>query len=154
MKRIAAAGALAIALMLVPGTALGTRGDSGQSPVPVPEGVRVPAWDELSPAQRADLAAFADRWDHLPASRRVAILERHARWQQASPEDRQNMRKGERVFRRMTPAQREAMRRSMAVVRTLPADEQRSLRQRWRALTPKERGDWLDRGGPGVAPPP
>ena len=64
------------------------------------------------------------------------------------------MRRGERVFRHMTPTQREAMRRSMAVVRTLPADEQRALRQQWRALTPQERGDWLDRGGPGVAPPP
>lgn len=152
MNRILSAGALA--LLLFSGPALAWHESPERRPVQVPEGVRVPAWRELSAAQRADLADYAERWDRLPASRRVAILERHARWQQASPETRQKIREGQRVFRRMSPAQREAMRRSMAVVRSLPPEEQRQLRQLWRSMSPRERGQWLDRGGPGVAPPP
>jgi hypothetical protein len=152
LKRIAAACALA--LVLLPGPALGWHRAPGRAHVPIPEGVRVPTWRELTEAQRADLADYAERWDRLPASRRVAILERHARWQQASPETRRQIREGQRTFHRMTPEQREAMRRSMAVVRALPVEEQRQLRQRWRAMSPVERGEWLDRGGPGVAPPP
>jgi hypothetical protein len=122
--------------------------------VSVPEGVRVPDWNELSAAQRADLARFEPHWDQMPASRRVAILERHARWQRESPRARQTIREGERNFQRMTPRQREMMRRSIAAVRKLPPAEQRRLRHRWQAMTPQERSRWLERGGPGIAPPP
>lgn len=152
MKRFLVA--FGLALCLCPGAASARHGSPPHVPVPVPDGVRVPAWHELTDAQRSDLADFADRWDRLPASRRVAILERHARWQQASPETRHRIREGQRVFRRMSPEQREAMRRSMAVLRALPVEEQRELRRLWRAMTPSERGRWLDRGGPGVAAPP
>jgi hypothetical protein len=148
------ASGCALALMLLSGPALGWRQAPERTPVPVPDGVRVPAWRELTATQRADLSDYAERWDRLPASRRVAILERHARWQQASPETRQKLREGQRAFRRMSPEQRQAMRRSMTVVRSLPADERRQLRELWRAMSPQARSEWLDRGGPGVAPPP
>jgi len=120
----------------------------------VPEGVRVPNWNELSAAQRNDLARFEQHWNRMPASRRVAILERHARWQHESPRMRETIREGERNFQRMTPRQREMMRRSIAAVRTLPPAEQRRLRHRWKSMTPAERSRWLERGGPGIAPPP
>ena len=120
----------------------------------VPEGVRVPGWNELSATQRNDLARFEQHWDRMPASRRVAILESHQRWQGESPRTRQTIREGERNFQRMTPRQREMMRRSIAAVRSLPAAEQRRLRHRWRSMTPRERSRWLERGGPGIAPSP
>lgn len=122
--------------------------------VSVPEGVRVPRWNELSAAQRSDLARFEQHWDQMPASRRVAIMERHARWQRESPRARETIREGERNFQRMTPRQREMMRRSLAAVRQLPPAEQRRLRHRWQSMTPQERSRWLERGGPGIAPPP
>ncbi|MCX7042609.1 MAG: DUF3106 domain-containing protein [Gammaproteobacteria bacterium] len=122
--------------------------------VSVPEGVRVPRWNELSAAQRSDLARFEQHWDQMPASRRVAILERYARWQRESPRTRETIREGERNFQQMTPRQREMMRRSIAAVRRLPPEDQRRLRHRWQAMTPQERSRWLERGGPGIAPPP
>lgn len=122
--------------------------------VVIPEGVRVPDWDELSPSQRDDLARFERLWDQMPASRRVAILERRARWQRESPRARENIREGERNFQRMTPRQREMMRLSIAAVRRLPPIEQRRLRHRWQSMTPQQRSRWLERGGPGIAPPP
>lgn len=126
--------------------------DAGSSSVP--EGVRVPSWNELSATQRNDLVQFEHHWDRMPASRRVAILERHARWQRESPRTRKTIREGERNFQRMTPRQREMMRRSIAAVRRLPPAEQRRLRHRWQSMTPQERSRWLERGGPGIAPPP
>lgn len=128
------------------------RDDAGS--VGVPEGVRVPGWKDLNPTQQADLARFEQHWDQMPASRRVAILERHARWQRESPRARETIREGERNFQRMTPRQRDMMRLSIAAVRKLPPAEQRRLRRHWQSMTPAERSRWLERGGPGIAPPP
>ena len=122
--------------------------------VAVPDGVHVPSWDELSTTQRAELARFELAWDRMPASRRVAILERYSRWQRETPRARQAIREGERNFMKMSPRQRELMRRSIAAVRRLPPAEQRRLRHRWQSLTPNDRSRWLERGGPGIAPPP
>ena len=121
---------------------------------PIPQGVRVPSWEQLSPTQRRDLAHLAGRWDGLPASRRVAILERWQRWQSIPPAQRETLRRGERNFQSMSPPLRAQMRRSLAAVAELPPAEQRRLRQIWRSLSPAGRREWLERGGPGYAPPP
>jgi hypothetical protein len=121
---------------------------------PIPPGVRVPSWHELSPVQREDLAQFAGHWDRMAASYRVLILERHARWSRLPPERQARLRAGERNFRELSPAQRAQMRRSFRALRQLPPDEQRRLRGLWRDMDPRERRDWLERGGPGIAPPP
>ena len=120
----------------------------------VPKGVSVPSWHELTPTQQRDLAPFADRWDGLPASRRVAILERWQRWQSVPPAQRETLQRGERNFLSLSPRLREQMRRSLAAVAELPPEEQRRLRRLWRELSPQERRQWLERGGPGFAPPP
>lgn len=120
----------------------------------VPDGVRVPAWKELSEQQRTDLAKLSERWDHMPASRRVLILERYQRWQHLPARKREAVREGERNFLRMSIGQREKMRQSMAAVRARPPEEQRRLRQLWRGMSPQQRREWLDRGGPGIAAPP
>ncbi len=118
-----------------------------------PPGVRVPAWQQLSPEQQHDLAQFEQRWDRMPASRRVLILERYQRWNRLPPERRQQLRAGERNFQQMSPAQRERMRRAFRAVRELPPEEQARVRAAWRAMSPEQRRDWLERGGPGIAPP-
>jgi hypothetical protein len=120
----------------------------------VPEQVKVPAWNELSDQQQADLSHLAGRWDRLPASRRVLILERYSHWKHLPAQEREALREGARNFRQMSPRQREKMRMSMDAVRALPRAQQRRLRERWRSMTPQQRRLWLDRGGPGIAPPP
>jgi hypothetical protein len=118
-----------------------------------PAGVRAPDWHELSARQQRGLSLFAGRWDRMPASRRVLILERYERWNRLPPERQAQLRAGERNFERMSPAQRARMRRAFRAVRALPPGQQQRLRVIWRRMDPEQRRDWLERGGPGVAPP-
>ena len=149
-----------VALLL----ACSAAGTSAQSERPshhghdtVPEGVVVPAWSELSPAQQEKLAPLRERWDQMPASRRAHALERmerRARWEALPPEERERLRHGARNFHDLPPELREKMRASMQVVRQLPEPERRELKARWRAMDPEQRRRWLEAGGPGLAPPP
>jgi len=123
----------------------------------VPDGVRVPAWNELGEKQREQLAPLAEQWDQLPASRRVRALERldrRERWESMTPEQREKLRKGARNFRDLPPELREKMRASMQAMRELPEAERRQLWEIWRSRSPEQRRAWLEAGGPGLAPPP
>ena len=113
-----------------------------------------PTWQELDSRQQADLVRFAQGWNRLPPERRAHILQRYLRWQELPAERRETLRQGERNFRQMSVDQRRKIRASLGTVRALPPEEQRRLRQQWRSLTPQQRRDWLERGGPGIAPPP
>lgn len=124
---------------------------------PVPAGVSVPAWDELTPSQQEALARLHNDWDQLPASRRVRALEwveRKARWDAMTPEQREKLRAGARNFRDLPPELREKMRASMQAMRVLPEDERRALRKRWHEMSPEQRRAWLQTGGPAISPPP
>ena len=81
-------------------------------------------------------------------------MERRARWDAMTPEQRDRLRHGARNFRDLPPELREKMRESMQVVRQLPEDQRRGLKERWRAMDPEQRRQWLEAGGPGLAPPP
>ena len=120
----------------------------------VPQGVTVPGWKQLSAEQQKALQNFSHRWDSMPASRRVQILERYERWKKLPPEKREALREGAQNFQEMTPKQRQNMRQSMRYVRTLPPEEQKRLRRFWTTLTPQQRTQWLEEGGPGIAPEP
>lgn len=126
---------------------------SAQSAV-VPQGVSVPSWKQLTVQQQKDLQNFSQRWDLMPASRRVQILERYERWKKLPPKKRDALREGAQNFQEMTPKQRQNMRESMRYIRTLPPDEQKRLRRLWSALAPQQRTQWLEDGGPGIAPEP
>lgn len=159
-----ACASLGLALLLVAAPAWAHPPEDGQQPshgsirsTPVPAGVKVPGWAELSDAQREKLASLAPQWDTLPASRRVRALEhldRKARWAAMTPEQRGKMRKGARNFRDLPPELREKMRLSMAATRALPEPERKNLFRLWRALNPEQRRAWLEAGGPGISPPP
>lgn len=158
MNRRFASGALAL-LMVFGARDVFAHADeaSRHSPSRVPEGVVVPSWSQLTPAQQETLAPLRERWDQMPASRRAHALERmerRARWDALSPEQRERLRHGARNFRDLPPELREKMRASMHAVHRLPEDERRALKQRWRAMDPEQRRKWLDAGGPGLAPPP
>jgi len=120
----------------------------------VPQGVSVPSWKQLSAEQQKALQNFSQRWDSMPASRRVQILERYERWKSLPPKKREALREGAQNFQEMTPKQRQNMRESMRYVRTLPPEEQKRLRRFWTTLTPQQRTQWLEDGGPGIAPEP
>lgn len=157
MRRAFAIALLAGALA-TPAAAHG-RGDdpSHRRPPPVPEGVSVPAWSDLSPKQQQALAPLRESWNTLPASRRVMALERaerRARWEAMTPEQRERMREGMRNYRDLPPPLREKMRESMRVLHALPDAERKALRARWRQLSPEQRRAWLEAGGPGIAPEP
>lgn len=122
--------------------------------VAVPQGVTVPSWKQLSGEQQKDLQNFSQRWDSMPASRRVKILERYERWKKLPPHKREALREGVQNFQEMTPRQRQNMRESMRYMRTLPPEEQKRLRRLWMSLSPQQRTQWLEAGGPGIAPSP
>jgi hypothetical protein len=129
----------------------------GRGPAPVPAGVSVPTWAQLSPTQQQKLAPLAPHWDQMSASRRVRALERlerKARWDAMTPEQREKLREGARNFRDLPPELREKMRLSMATLRQLPEAERKELFRLWRGLDPEQRRAWLERGGPGLSPPP
>lgn len=133
------------------------RRHEGHDPAPVPAGVSVPTWAQLSPAQQEKLAPLAAHWDQMPASRRVRALERlerKARWDAMTPEQREKLREGARNFRELPPELREKMRTSMATLRQLPEAERKELFRLWRSLDPAQRRAWLEQGGPGLSPPP
>jgi hypothetical protein len=121
---------------------------------PLPPGVQVPEWNQLDADRQRAFAGLADRWNDMPASRRVQLLERYERWVRMPPDQREQLRTGERNFHHLSPAQRERMRRSFRAMRELPPDEQQRLRATWRAMNPEQRRAWLERGGPGIVPPP
>ncbi|MEO8002622.1 MAG: DUF3106 domain-containing protein [Arenimonas sp.] len=120
----------------------------------VPQGVSVPSWKQLTAEQQKDLQNFSQRWDTMPASRRVQILERYERWKSLPPKKREALREGVQNFQEMTPKQRQNMRESMRYIRTLPPEGQKRLRRLWASLTPQQRTQWLEDGGPGIAPEP
>lgn len=126
-------------------------------PVAMPEGVSVPNWDQLTPAQQKSVERLRERWDTLPASQRVMALERaerRARWEAMTPEQRERIREGMRNYRELPPELRETMRESMRAMRALPEPERKALLSKWRALSPEQRRAWLEAGGPGLVPQP
>lgn len=162
MTRWLAALAFAVLLAAAPASARqdevrDAHGEPPRATPRVPEGVQVPAWNELSDRQREQLAPMAEQWDDLPASRRVRVLERlerRERWEAMTPEQRETLRKGARNFRDLPPELREKMRASMRAMRELPEQERRELWEVWRSRSPEQRRAWLQAGGPGLAPPP
>ncbi len=159
-RGLATALALGLAALPMVASATGPRpapAAANEEIAPVPAGVTVPAWSELTPAQREKLAPLQARWDSMPASRRVNALERmerQARWESLSPEQRDALRRGAQNYREMPPELRQQMRASMAATRALPDAERKELFRLWRSLDPAQRRTWLEAGGPGVSPPP
>ncbi|MBJ6985427.1 DUF3106 domain-containing protein [Luteimonas sp. MC1750] len=108
-----------------------------------PAGPALPAWDQLSDAQREALVApLRQRWDDHP-ERRARMLEHAERWQQMPPEQRERARRGAERWRQMDPEKRGALRALYAHMRTLPEAEREVLRKQWGAMTPAQRRAWV-----------
>ena len=122
-----------LVLVLVAGSALAS-----------PPAATLPAWDQLSPAQRdLVIAPLRDRWNADPQVR--ARLFQHAqRWQQLTPEQRARMRHGLRKWEHMDPQQRETMRTLFHRMRDLTPEQRTALREQWRKMTPQQRREWVE----------
>jgi hypothetical protein len=108
----------------------------------------LPAWDQLTPAQR-DLvvAPVRDRWNADPAAR-ARMLGHAQRWQQLSPDQRIRMRRGLGRWEHMDPEQRQAMRALFHKMRAMTPAQRDALRGKWRAMTPQQRHDWVEANAP------
>jgi hypothetical protein len=122
----------------------------------------LPAWDQLSDAQRAELVApLRDRWDRFPGER-ARMLERAQRWQSMPPGKRMQAERGLHRWERMDPARRAQMQALFEKTRDMPpeqrhatfvlfrallpldATQRQALLQQWRSMTPVQRGEWLE----------
>lgn len=122
----------------------------------------LPAWDQLSDAQRTELVApLRDRWDRMPGER-ARMLERARRWQAMPPGERMQAERGLHRWERMDPARRAQMQALFEKTRDMPPEQRRAtfvlfrallpldaaqrqaLLQQWRAMTPAQREEWLE----------
>jgi predicted Fe-S protein YdhL (DUF1289 family) len=109
-------------------------------PAPAP----LPAWDQLSPAQRdLVIAPLRDRWNADPKVR-TRLFQHAQRWQQLTPEQRARMRHGLGKWEHMDPQQRETMRALFHRMRDLTPAQRTALREQWRAMTPQQRQEWVE----------
>lgn len=108
-----------------------------------PTPASLPAWEQLTPAQREQLIApIRERWNSEPEQRQ-RMLERAQRWKQMTPEQRDRAHRGMKHWEHMSPEQRDQMRALYAKMRTLPPAERQALKERWRQMTPEQRSEWV-----------
>ncbi|RNF84142.1 DUF3106 domain-containing protein [Montanilutibacter psychrotolerans] len=108
----------------------------------------LPAWEQLTQAQRDQLIApVRERWNAEPAQR-TRMLERARRWQQMSPDQRHRAHRGMRRWEHMSPENRVYFRALFEKMRELEPAQRDELRQRWRAMTPEQRKAWVEANPP------
>ena len=104
----------------------------------------LPAWEQLTPAQREQLIApTRERWNAEP-EQRPRLLERAQRWQQMTPEQRKHAHRGVKRWRHMSPEQRTEARALYTRMRGLDDAERQALKTKWRAMTPEQRKAWVE----------
>ncbi|HDS1581144.1 DUF3106 domain-containing protein [uncultured Stenotrophomonas sp.] len=116
-------------------------------------GAPLPAWEQLSEAQRESLLApLRDRWNSADGGQRQRMLAHGQRWQSMSPEERDKARRGLRRFEHMSPEQREQARALFGQMRELPPAQRDALRERWSQMTPEQRKEWVRDNPPASKP--
>jgi hypothetical protein len=112
----------------------------------------MPAWEQLTPAQRELLVApIRERWNGNP-DERARMYEHAQRWQQMTPEQRGRARHGMRRWEHMDPGKREEMRALFEKMRTMTPKQRHALRDQWRAMTPEQRQAWMQANPPTARP--
>ena len=103
----------------------------------------LPAWEQLTDAQREQLLApIRERWNAAP-DERARMFERAGRWQQMSPEKRRRAHRGVDRWRHMSPEQRTEARALYSRMRSLEPDGREALKARWRTMTTEQRKAWV-----------
>lgn len=136
MHRHVAPLLLLAALALAPAAALA---QDANRPAAAP----LPAWDQLTPAQRDLLIApVRDRWNREP-EKRERFMEYAKRWKSMPPPQRERARHGMQRWEGMTPEQREQARALFHAVRGLDKEARGEFMEKWRQMTPQQRSDWV-----------
>ena len=126
----------------------------------------LPAWEQLTPAQRDELIApLRERWNSHP-DERARMAERARRWHAMPPEQRGRAHRGMDRWERMDPAKRAEMQvlfertRSMPrqqrhetfalyhAMRKMTPEQREALKQQWQTMTPAQRSDWMREHAP------
>ena len=127
---------LLAALALAPAAALA---QDAAKPATTP----LPAWEQLSPAQRELLIApVRDRWNREP-DKRERFMEYAKRWKAMPQPQRERARHGMQRWEGMTAEQREQARALFHAVRGLDKDARHDFMEKWRQMTPQQRTDWV-----------
>ncbi len=119
-----------------------------------PPAAPLPAWEQLSTAQREQLIApMRGRWNAEP-EQRARMLQHARRWQQMTAEQRQEARHGMGRWEHMNPEQRNQMRALFQRMRSLAPEQRTALKQQWQQMTPEQRRAWVDANAPKARPLP
>jgi hypothetical protein len=108
----------------------------------------LPAWEQLTPAQRDLLVApLRERWNANPGER--ARMYGHAeRWRSMTPEQRARARRGLGHWEHMDPARRREMRALFEKMRTMAPEQRKALRDQWHGMTQAQRSAWVEANPP------
>ena len=104
----------------------------------------LPAWEQLSAADReALIAPIRDRWNANP-DQRARLMHHAQRWQVMTPEERRHVRHGMKRWAHLDPEKRDRARVLFGEMRKMTREQRRELRARWKAMTPAERDAWIE----------
>ena len=132
---------LALALALCGSPVLG---QSRPQPQPPAAQAPLPAWEQLSAADReALIAPLRDRWNANP-DQRARLMHHARRWQSLTPEQRRHARHGMKRWAHMDPGKRARVRALFGEMRNMTPEQRKALRARWKAMTPEERDAWVE----------
>jgi hypothetical protein len=131
---------MVLLLALAAGNALA--GDQAKPAQPMP------AWEQLTPAQRELLVApIRERWNANPDER--ARMYEHAQgWQSMTPQQRARARHGMHRWEQMDPERREQMRALFEKMRAMTPEQRKALREQWHAMTAEQRRVWVQANPP------
>lgn len=138
--------ALAAALLVATGAAGAQQKDAPPAqPAAQPA---LPAWEQLTDAQRELLVApLRERWNASPGDR-ARMYDRAERWRTMTPEQRARARRGMGHWEHMDPQRRREMRALFEKMRGMTPDQRKALRDRWHMMTAAERRAWVEANPP------
>lgn len=130
------------------------------------EPATLPAWEQLTQAQRDELVApMRERWNANP-DERTRMLERARRWHAMPPEMRSRAHRGMKRWEHMDPAKRTEMQALFERTRDMPKqqkretfalyhamrkmtpDQREALKQQWTSMTAEQRAQWMRDNAP------
>ena len=115
-----------------------------QSRKTAPATESLPAWEQLTPAQRELLIApLRDRWNRDP-DQRPRMLDHAKRWQSMPPGERDRARRGMQRWEGMSPEQRDQARALFEAMKGMDKEGRKAFLAQWKAMTPQQRKQWMD----------
>lgn len=147
IKRHAPSAVLTLVLLLAaPCAVMAQSPSTAQATTTSP--AALPAWDQLTPAQRELLIApMRERWNASPESR--TRMYGHAReWSTMTPDERQRAHHGMRRWEHMDPKKRDEMRALFSKMRDMTPEQRSALRNQWHDMSDAQRQDWVKANTP------